>query len=289
MQKKKLTNANIAGVLEQIADLLELQDANPHRVRAYRQGARSVRDAEPSLAEQVARGDGEALQALPDIGQGLSRLIVEFVHSGRSSLLERLQGEVSPVKLFAKVPGIGETLAERIADQLDVSTLEALEQAAHDGRLREVEGFGQERVRTVRLGLAGILSSAAQRWRRQGGTEKAHEPPPVDLLLDVDAEYRRRAEAGELKKIAPKRFNPEGENWLPILHTTREGWNFTALYSNTARAHDLGKTHDWVVLYYDRDGEEDQATVVTETHDPLEGERVVRGRKAECRQYYASH
>lgn len=72
------------------------------------------------------------------------------------------------------------------------------------------------------------------------------------------------------------------------MHVERDGWSFTALYSNTARAHDLGKTHDWVVLYYDQDGEEGQATVVTETHGPLGGKRVVRGREAECRRYYES-
>jgi len=288
MSNGKPTNAEIADVLEQIANLLEMQDANPHRVRAYRNGARSVREAERSLAEMVAQGDGEALQELPEIGTGLAGVITEIVHTGRSSLLDRLQGEVSPAKLFVHVPGIGETLARRIADRLEVTTLEGLEQAAHDGRLRKVEGFGEERVHAVCVALAGMLSSAAQRRRRHGGAgeEQEREQPPVETLLDVDVEYRRRAEAGELKKIAPKRFNPEGETWLPIMHTERDGWNFTALYSNTARAHDLGKTHDWVVLYYERDGEEDQATVVTETHGPVEGKRVVRGREAECKRFY---
>ena len=202
-------------------------------------------------------------------------------------MLERLKGEVAPERLFVQVPGIGEELAERIADQLDVSTLEELEQAAHDGRLEQVEGFGSDRVSDIRVSLAGMLSTAAQRRRRQAaGDEEAEEEPSVELLLEVDETYRSRAEAGELRKIAPKRFNPEGEAWLPILNTEREGWEFTALYSNTKRAHDLGKTDDWVVLYYERDGEEDQATVVTETQGLLEGKRVVRGREAECRQYY---
>jgi hypothetical protein len=288
MSGGKPGNAEIADVLERIADLLEMQEANPHRVRAYRDGARSVRDAERSLADLVEQGNGDALQELPQVGSGLAGVITEIVHTGRSSLLEQLQGQVSPVELFTQVPGVGQTLARRIADQLDVSTLEELEQAAHDGRLREVEGFGQERVRAVRVGLAGMLSSAAQRRRRHGDSEEGqeHEQPPVEMLLDVDAEYRRRAEAGELKKIAPKRFNPQGEAWLPIMHAEREGWSFTALYSNTARAHNLGKTHDWVVLYYGQDGEEDQATVVTETHGPLKGKRVVRGREAECKRFY---
>jgi DNA polymerase (family 10) len=294
MGEGKLTNAQIADVLERIADLLEMENANPHRVRAYRNGARSVRSAERSLAHLVAQGDGQALRELPDVGSGLAGVIEEFVHSGRSSLLERLQGEVSPVELFARVPGIGETLARRIADRLGVTTLEELEQAAHDGRLRQVPGFGEERVRAARMSLAGMLSSAAQRRRRHAGADDAssvgeeQERPPVGALLDVDAEYRRRARADELRKIAPKRFNPEGEAWLPIMDAERDGWHFTALYSNTARAHDLGTIHDWVVLYYDRNGEESQATVVTETHGSLEGKRVVRGREAECREYYES-
>lgn len=290
MSDEKPTNVEIAGLLERIADLLEMQEANVYRVRAYRNGARSARDTERSVADLVERGDDEALQALPDIGEALASVIIEIVHTGRSSLLDRLQGEISPARLFAQVPGIGETLAARIADRLDVSTLEELEQAAHDGRLREVKGFGEKRVRAAQVSLAGMLSTAAQRRRRRGGSDDGveRERPTVETLLDIDAEYRRRAEAGELKKIAPKRFNPEGEAWLPIMHAERDGGDLTALYSNTARAHDLGKTHDWVVLYYDRDGEEGQATVVTETHGPLQGERVVRGREEECQRHYES-
>ena len=60
----------------------------------------------------------------------------------------------------------------------------------------------------------------------------------------------------------------------------------TALYSNTKRAHDLGKTRDWVVLYFEHEGAEGQATVVTEQSGPLQGKRVVRGREDECRRYY---
>jgi putative hydrolase len=107
------------------------------------------------------------------------------------------------------------------------------------------------------------------------------------VLLAVDAEYRDKAAAGALPTIAPRRFNPDGSAWLPILHTERGGWHFTALYSNTARAHELGRTGDWVVLYfYDDHHQEGQHTVVTETRGPLAGRRVVRGREGECREYY---
>jgi hypothetical protein len=108
----------------------------------------------------------------------------------------------------------------------------------------------------------------------------------VAALLAVDAEYREGARAGTLRRITPRRFNPERAAWLPVLHTERDGWSFTALFSNTARAHELGRTRDWVVLYAERDGEEDRCTVVTETSGPLSGRRVVRGREAECAQHY---
>ena len=72
----------------------------------------------------------------------------------------------------------------------------------------------------------------------------------------------------------------------PDLHTERAEWHLTALFSNTALAHELGRTHDWVVIYFHADSQpEGQRTMVTETRGPLEGERVVRGREPECRAY----
>ncbi len=116
------------------------------------------------------------------------------------------------------------------------------------------------------------------------------ELPGVGMLLDVDAEYRAAAAAGKLPTLAPKRFNPEGKAWLPILHTRRGSWHFTALFSNTARAHDLGRTQDWVVLYfYDGEHREHQCTVVTETRGELAGRRVVRGRESECLREVKTH
>jgi hypothetical protein len=110
----------------------------------------------------------------------------------------------------------------------------------------------------------------------------------VESLLDVDREYRDAAEAGLLPTIAPRRLNPTGEAWLPVLHTRRADWQFTALFSNTARAHELGRVHDWVVLYCEDAGHaERQYTVVTAAGGSLAGRRVVRGREAECQAWYA--
>jgi DNA polymerase (family 10) len=288
MNDTQPANSEIAGILEEIADLLETQDANPFRVRAYRQGARSVQESQKSIADLVRHGGRQALTRLSGIGSGLAGTIEEYVQTGRSSQLDRLRGEVSPADLLRKVPGIGPELSRRISAQLDIHTLEELERAAHDGRLEEVGGFGPKRIEAVQASLAGILSQSAQRRSRQrvSGLDMPEKEPDVATLLDVDKEYRRKAGAGHLRKIAPKRFNPENEAWLPILHAERGPWNFTVLYSNTARAHELNRVYDWVVIYYDRDGRESQCTVVTETHGPLEGRRVVRGREAECREYY---
>jgi DNA polymerase (family 10) len=110
--------------------------------------------------------------------------------------------------------------------------------------------------------------------------------PDVALLLDVDREYRDKARAGELVRIAPRRFNPEHKAWLPVLHTRRGAWHFTALLSNTERAHELHRTYDWVVILWPTAAGEGQATVVTERRGALAGQRVVRGREPECARHY---
>lgn len=272
------SNGELADRLERIADLLEAQDANPFRVGAYLSAARALRERPAPVVPLLVREGVEGLIRLPHIGRSLAALIDEYVRTGRIRLLDRLEGRVAPESLLARVPGIGDVLAERIHDRLGVETLEELELAAWDGRLGEVPGFGEGRVHAVRTALAGMLARrrpAALRGLADDGR------PSIDVLLDVDAEYRRRAEAGELPTIAPRRFNPAGHPWLPILHAERGDWHFTALYSNTARAHRLGRTHDWVVIYYERDGVEGQCTVVTEHRGAFEGSRVVRGREAE--------
>jgi hypothetical protein len=285
-------NHDIADMLSRIADLLEVQNAELFRVRAYRSGAQTVRHLDQAISALVREQGEEALKALPAIGPTQARLITEYVTTGRSSLLDRLKGEVSTEDLFARVPGIGDELARRIVAQLDIHTLEGLEVAAHDGRLRGVEGFGPRRIQGVRSSLAGLLSPSAQRRKRDRLESEEIYPaagsPPVDLLLTLDDDYRKRAAAGELRIIAPRRFNPEREAWLPIMHTEQDGWSFTAMYSNSSRAHELGRTHDWVVIYHERGGDEGQVTVVSETSGPLKGRRVVRGREVECQRYYAS-
>ncbi len=282
--RRSLSNVDIADALARIADLLEAQDADGYRVRAYRRGAERVRATPEPVASLYAQGGVAALDALPDIGKSLASVIAELVHTGRSSVLERLAGQVSPEDRFTTVAGIGEELAKRVHAELGIDSLEELEEAAHDGRLATVSGFGPRRVRAVQQALAGILGRESARRGKRGAprAEPAGGRPDVATLLDVDREYRNKAEVGALRTIAPRRFNPKNKSWLPVLHTERGPWSFTALFSNTARAHELGTTDDWVVIYFERDGLEGQCTVVTERTGPRAGERVVRGREDEA-------
>jgi putative hydrolase len=279
-------NARCADRLREAADLLQAQGANPFRVSAYRKAAATVLDLQEDLAAIVGREGLPGLEALPSVGRGIASALLEMTRTGRWIQLERLRGSADPVQLLTVVPGLGHRLAERIHDELHVDTLEGLELAAHDGRLESVPGVGPRRAAAIRASLQAMLSRS--RPHRTATLGQARAEPDVATLLAVDEEYRTKAAAGSLPTIAPRRFNPSGEAWLPVLHSVRDGWHFTALYSNTAQAHQLNRTRDWVVLYfYDDEHTEGQHTVVTETHGPLAGRRVVRGREVQCRAHYA--
>lgn len=270
-----LMNRQIADRLEEAARLLRDQGADPFRVNAYLRAAASVRRW-PEPLPQVFRDRGlEGLEDLPGIGPTIARAIRELITRGRLPMLDRLRGSSDAVALLRSVPGIGRRFAERLHDELGLDTLEDLEAAAHDGRLATIAGFGEKR-------LAGIRDSLAHRLGRLRPPPNATAiVPPAAELLDVDREYREKAAAGELRLIAPRRFNPTGEAWLPVLHTRRGARRYTALFSNTARAHRAGKTRDWVVLYCDDGGAEHQFTVITAGRGELRGRRVVAGRESE--------
>jgi putative hydrolase len=271
--------------LREAAELLEAQGANPYRVAAYRKAADTLcRLSHSEIVGLVEREGIEGLDRLPHIGRGIATAVVEMVRTGHWTQLERLRGTADPVQLFTVVPGLGHRLAERIHEELHVDTLEALELAAHDGRLENVPGVGPRRAAAIRASLHAMLVRSHSHFAPNTGTTA----PSVKLLLAIDRQYREQAAAGHLSMIAPTRFNPSLEAWLPVLHCEQDGWQFTALYSNTAQAHQLKRTHDWVrIFHYDSENSEGQHTVVTETHGLLAGKRVVRGREVECRAYYA--
>jgi DNA polymerase (family 10) len=267
-------NDDVAGRLEEVARLFAAQGANRFRVRAYERAAQTIRQLPRPVSEILDRDGLEGLRALPGVGDSIARAVRDLVTRGRLAMLDRLRGESDPIEVLTTVPGIGRKLSDRLYHDLGIETLEELEAAAHDGRLERMSGLGAKR-------LAGIRDSLAHRLGRvRPPVVAANGVPSISEILDVDAEYRHKAAAGELVKIAPRRFNPSGETWLPVLHTTRGPRHYTALFSNTALAHRLGRTNDWVVVYWDNGRGERQSTVVTANRGRGD-ERIVRGRERE--------
>lgn len=285
-QSFPFSNDDIASIFEQVADLLEAQEDDFYRIRAYREGAQSIRLLAVPVVELYQAEGIAGLEKLSHIGKRLASAIEELATTGELALLERLLIDVSPEDLFTTVPGIGQVLARRIYRKLGIETLEALEQAAHDGTLATLPGFGRGRIQLVRDALGTMLDRSSRqrvkvkRWQQaqQPKIEPQMAEPPVELLLEVDSQYRYLAGAGQLRMVTPRRFNPENKRWLPVMRLEKEGWTFNVLYSNTARSHELNKTHDWVVVYYEREGKQGQCTIVTETRGGEKGDRVIRGR-----------
>jgi DNA polymerase (family 10) len=271
-------NETIARKLNEYATYLEGEEPNVHRVGAYRRAADTVRQLGRPVKEIVEQEGRAGLEALPGIGRSLAYTLESLVRTGEFRTSRPDGGHIDPEHLLSSLPGVGPQLARLLHERLHITTLEEMERAAHDGRLHQV-GVGPKRLR-------GLIDALSGRLRRSRLPEPIVGEPPVADLLAVDADYRRQAAADLLPTLTPRRFNPEHEPWLPLFVTDRNGWRFRALYSNTALAHRLGQTHDWVVIYFDDGVSAGQRTVVTETRGDLRGLRVVRGRERECRSHY---
>ena len=273
-------NRFVADKLDDVARLLDQQNASLFRVRAYREAANYLRGLSHPVGLDYRRGGKRGLDDLPTIGPSIATVIAEILDTGTSGLLDRLRGSANPEQVLQTVPMIGPALARQIHDDLGIETLEALEAAAYDGRLASIKGIGPRRIESLRHSLKDMLAR-----RRPRQTPDNRQQPSIENILSIDQDYRNNVD--RLPAIKPRRFNPTGETRLPILHTEREGWHFTALFSNSPAAHRFGKNRDWVVIYFERaDQPEGQVTVVTERGGPLDGRRVIRGQETACKSYY---
>jgi hypothetical protein len=277
-------NRVVASLLNEIATLLAQQGASEFRVHAYQNAANMLQQLQKPVRQVLLREGTEGLIAIPTIGQSIAHLIEQYLRVGRIPLLDRLRGEESPERLFATLPGLGTELSRRIHEQLEIETLAELLAAIQDGRLAMVPGLGSRRVQLLRECLSSRLHLAQS--APAGYPVQTDDSVPVEELLDIDAEYRGLASAGKLPRIAPRKFNPGGVAWLPIYHTERGDRHYTALFSNTARAHELGTTKDWVVIYRDDPQSHGRWTVITSHFGRLRGRRIIRGREQQCAEHY---
>jgi DNA polymerase (family 10) len=274
-----MNNEMIAHKLNEYADYLEGEEANIYRARAYRRAAQTILGLDKPASDLLAEKGRAGLDELPGVGASLAYTIESLIRTGEFHTLRPTGGHIDPERLLTSLPGVGPQLARTLHERLGVTSLEQMEQAAHDGRLAQA-GVGPKRLR-------GLIDALAGRLARSRLPEPVRGEPSVDDILEVDAEYHRRADNNRLPTLSPRRFNPENQPWLPMYNTDRRGWRYRALFSNTALAHRLGRTRDWVVIAFHDGFVSGQRTVVTETVGDLRGRRVVRGRERECRAYYA--
>lgn len=134
-------NEDIADVFDEIADLLEIEGDNPFRIRAYRNGARTLRELGRDIGSLVE--DGEEITSLPGIGENLAAKIHEYLDTGHCQSLDKLRKKLPPdLPQLLRLPGLGPKRVHALFHELDIHTAEQLERAARDGVIQTLPGFG---------------------------------------------------------------------------------------------------------------------------------------------------
>ena len=146
------SNLDVAKVFDEIADLLEIQDENAFRIRAYRNAARSVEGLGVAVGEMLAKG--ESLTEVHGIGKELAAKIREIVDTGSCAALEALRRQLPPtITTLLRIPGLGPKRVRTLYRELDISTPEQLYAAVVEGKVRELAGFGEKIEMTIRRAL----------------------------------------------------------------------------------------------------------------------------------------
>lgn len=233
-------NTEIADALEQIADLLELEQANPFRVRAYRNAARAVRGLGTEVSSLVARG-GE-LPRIRGIGDDLAGKIKELARTEHLPLLDELRHHVPAVALeLLRLPNLGPKRVKLLVDKLDIHSLEQLHRALLDGRVRDLPGFGAGIEKKL---LQAIEERSHAPARFKLAAVEGFVAPLLDYLargpgvgqVTVAGSYRRCQETvGDIDIVATAAKGPPVTKW------------FTQ-YEEVARISAAGDTRATVVL-----------------------------------------
>ncbi len=146
------SNRAIAALFLEIAELLEIDEANPFRIRAYRNAARTIDGLSEPLARMVA--DGEDLTALPGIGEKLAQKIEEIVKTGRLKAFESLAKRIPPaLETLLEIPGLGPKRVHDLYDKLHIRSFADLQKALENGHVQRLEGFGPKLVAQIAAGL----------------------------------------------------------------------------------------------------------------------------------------
>ena len=157
-------NPEVAQSLDDVADLLELDSANPFRVRAYRNAARVVRGLGKEVSELLA--DADTAPKLPGIGTDLAGKIRTLARTGHLPLLEQLRKKTPHIaQELLHLPNLGPKRVRTLCDELEVRTLEQLHRAVLDGRVRELSGFGAGIEKKLREALEAEAKAPPKRLK----------------------------------------------------------------------------------------------------------------------------
>jgi DNA polymerase (family 10) len=188
-------NAEVARLLREVADLLELQSANAFRIRAYRTAARAVEELPESVEQYVASGN--VLSDLPGIGKDLAQKIEEIATRGSTPLLEQLHRSARPGEVeLMHVRGIGPKRARILSRRLGVRSVKGLVRAAKQGRVRRLSGFGARIEEAI---LREIGAQAAEGRRTLRSVAAQYGAALLDYLRE-DAAVRRSEIAGSFRR-----------------------------------------------------------------------------------------
>lgn len=234
------SNERVAGVLDEIADLLELQDANAFRVRAYRNAARLVRGLGRSLGDMLQAG--EDLDELRGIGKDLAGKIAEIVAGGTCAQLESLRRQTpAGMAELLQLPGLRPRRVQKLHEALGIASLQDLEAAAVQDRICTVRGFGK-------VAQQRILQAVHERLRRDRRFALPAVAETVAVLL-----AHLKAVPGVREAVAAGSFRRRRDTVGDIdllVTTTRPGRCVQALaaYSGVTRVLALGTTRASVLL-----------------------------------------
>jgi DNA polymerase (family X) len=175
-------NPEIAQALDDVADLLELDEANPFRIRAYRNAARVIRSLGTEIGALLKKGE---LPKLPGIGADLADKIRTLAETGRLPLLETLRKGVAPIaQELLKLPGLGPKRVKALCQELDIHTLEQFHRAVLDHRVRALPGFGAVTESRLRQALESGAAAASRRWKL--ALAESYVGPLVTFLRGIE-------------------------------------------------------------------------------------------------------
>src|SRR5256714_5383763 len=158
-----MQNADIARLLGEVADLLEISAANPFKVRAYRNAARTVADHPDPIADLV-KNDGFDLTDLPGIGGGIAKEISALVATGTLPQRQQLIATVPPGLLeLLRIPGLGPKRVKLFHDELKVNSIADLKAALEGGKIAKLPGFGPKLLEKIRDGVSDTATTAQKR------------------------------------------------------------------------------------------------------------------------------